>query len=362
MADDPQYDWLDDLTRDRLADGSLSALVRRRGVSGVVSDPARLAASLDSPLYAGQLGELAERGVGTARALRFLTIHDVRWACDVLRPVHEATGGVDGLVSADTDPRLAGDARALLDEARELWRTVDRPNAMVKIPATDDGLTALSACLAEGINVHATLVFSADRYDRVADAYFEGLERARSAGRDPAAISSVVSFHVGPIDTAVDTLLDREGTLEAKAMHGTAAVSGARLAHERYEQKYAGPRWRDLAGHGARPQRLMWAATGVRNPAYLDTRYVDRLVARGTVSAMPEPTLRAVADHGSVVPRRWTTDTYADARRLLGHLDWFDIDYPELVQRLETEALKRCNDSWHQLLDTLDLALERERS
>ncbi|MBB4895529.1 transaldolase [Streptomyces olivoverticillatus] len=354
--------WLDDLTRDRLADGSLAALVRSRRVTGATSDPSMLAKSLcDSPFYAGQLDDLAHRGVRAEQALRLVTTHDIRWACDILRPVHEATGGADGLVSVGIDPRLAHDAGATLAEARELWRVTGRANVMVRIPATDAGLTALSACLAEGINADATLILSADRYDLVADACFEGLERAHRAGLPLAGISSVASFLVGRIDSAVDTLLDREGTLEARAMHGTAAVSGARLAHERHERTYRGARWRALAALGARPQRLLWADTTVRNPAYHDTRYVDRLVTRGTVNTMPPATLQAVADHGSVVPRRWTEETYDDARRLLGHLQWFGIDHGELVLRLESEALKQADDSWHQLLDALTLALDKDR-
>ncbi|ARZ67387.1 hypothetical protein SMD11_1726 [Streptomyces albireticuli] len=350
--------WVTGLSRDRLADGSLAALIRHRRVAGLVSDPAFLARSVAAGrAYAQPLRDLARRGAGAGRALWELTVPDARRACDVLRPVHERTAGVDGLVSLGLDPRLAHDSAATLAEARALWRAVARPNAMVGIPATDAGLTALAGCLAEGINVQATLVFSAERYGQVADAYLDGLERARAAGRALASLSSVASFHAEPVDTAVDALLTRDGTLEARALLGTAAGARARLVHARHATAFDGPGWHRLTARGARPQRLLWAGTTVRNPAYRDTRYADRLLARSTVTALDEETLEAVAGHGAA-GRPWTGAGHAEARRLLGHLRWCGIDHHELTARLEAEALKERSGSWHRLLDTLTLALD----
>ncbi|MFH8788865.1 transaldolase family protein [Streptomyces roseoverticillatus] len=367
--------WLDGLSRQRLASGRLAALARQGRIAGVVSDPAFLARSpAGGPYYTGQLGDLAERGVPAERALKALAVHDIRWACDILRPVHEATAGVDGLVCVTLDPRLAHDAGATLAEARMLWRAVDRRNAMLGIPATAAGLTALSACLAEGINVSATLVLSAACHRQAWDAYAEGLERARAAGRPLASLASVAAFPVSRIDTAVDALLDREGTLEARAMRGAVAVAAARHVHEQYERMLGEPRWHALAARGARPQRLLWTATTVPEPGasgLLPTRYAAPLLTRGTVTAVTEETLDELSEldelgelseldeleaAGEAPPG---PGTYATARRLLGHLQWFGIDHGELASRLETEALKELNDAWHQLLDRVTPALDK---
>ncbi|MGK5733542.1 transaldolase [Streptomyces sp. URMC 124] len=350
--------WLDGLARERLASGRLAALARQGRIAGVASDPAFLARSLTrGPFYTGQLGDLAERGIPAERALKALAVHDIRWACDILRPVHEATAGVDGLVSVSLDPRLAHDSEATLAEARALWRSVDRRNAMLGIPATPAGLTALSACLAEGINVNATLVLSAARHRQAGEAYLEGLERARAAGRHLPALASVASFPVSRIDAAADALLDREGTLEARAMRGTTAVAAARQLHEQYERMLDEPRWHALAAHGARPQRLLWTATAVSGPGLLPTRYAAPLLTRGTVTAVPEELLEepGLVPAGGHPPG---AAAYAAAGRLLGHLGWFGIDHGELALRLESEALKELNDAWHQLLDEVTLALD----
>ncbi|WKU47478.1 transaldolase family protein [Streptomyces sp. VNUA116] len=384
--------WLDGLSRQRLASGRLAALARQGRIAGVVSDPAFLARSLaGGSCYTGQLGDLAERGVPAERALKALAVHDIRWACDILRPVHEATAGVDGLVCVTLDPRLAHDAAAALAEARALWRAVDRRNAVLGIPATTAGLTALSACLAEGINASATLVLSAARHRQAWDAYTEGLERARAAGRHLASLASVASFPVSRIDTAADALLDREGTLEARAMRGAVAVAAARHVHEQYERMLGEPRWHALAARGARPQRLLWTATTVPEPGasgLLPTRYAAPLLTRGTVTAVTEgtleeldglngpdgpdgpdglgglkarelPELPGVQEAAGEAPDGPGPGTYAAARRLLGHLQWFGIDHGELASRLETEALKELNDAWHQLLDRVTLALDQ---
>src|SRR5438094_175300 len=230
-------------------------------------------------------------------ALRDLTTHDVRLACDVLRPAYDASDGVDGRASIEVDPRLAYDTEATIAEARALWWRVDRPNLFIKIAAAREALPAITACLAEGISVNVTLIFSLTRYDEVIDAFLEGLERARQAGHDLAQIASVASFFVSRVDTEVDARLAKTGTAEAAALRGRAAIANARLAYQRYEQMLASPRWAALAAAGARPQRPLWASTSVKDPAYSDTMYVTKLVAPDVVNTMPEATLRAVADH-----------------------------------------------------------------
>ena len=240
--------WLDDLSRERLTSGSLAELVAHDHVSGVTTNPSIFAKAISGGTdYEAQLGELAVRGVWVGEALRALTTFDVRWACDVLRPVYEATGGVDGRVSIEVDPRLAHDTAATIAEARALWWAVDRPNLFVKIPAAHQGLEAITACLADGISINITLIFSLTRYEEVMDAFLDGLERARRNGHDLAAIGSVASFFVSRLDSAIDTQLDKIGTADAAALRGQAAIANARLAYQRYERVFSGPRWEALA-------------------------------------------------------------------------------------------------------------------
>ena len=280
--------WLDDLSRERLTTGSLAAL-RDRGVSGVTTNPTIFAKAItDSDAYAGQIRDLKLRQAPADQALRELTASDVRQACDVLRPVYDATGGVDGRVSIEVDPRIAHDTGRTVAEARALWWLVDRPNLFVKIPAAKQGLPAITACLADGISINVTLIFSLARYAEVIEAFLAGLEAARAAGRDLSGIASVASFFVSRVDTEVDRRLDKIGTPQAAALRGKAAIANARLAYQRYEQAIATGRWRSLERAGARPQRPLWASTSVKDPAYDDTRYVTGLVASGVVNTMPE--------------------------------------------------------------------------
>ena len=296
--------WLDDLSRERLTTGSLAAL-RDRGVSGVTTNPTIFARAItDSDAYHDQIRDLKLRQAPADQALRELTASDVRQACDVLRPVYEATGGVDGRVSIEVDPRIAHDTERTVAEARALWWLVDRPNLFVKIPAARQGLPAISACLAEGISINVTLIFSLARYGEVIEAFLAGLEQARAARRDLSGIASVASFFVSRVDTEVDKRLDKVGTPQAAALRGKAAIANARLAYQRYEEMLATDRWRALEQAGARPQRPLWASTSVKDPAYDDTRYVTGLVAPGVVNTMPEATLNAVTDHGQHTGRQ----------------------------------------------------------
>jgi len=350
--------WLDDLSRQRLTTGSLARLVVRDHVVEVTTNPTIFAKAISGgdDAYAGQLHDLWTRGTCVHEALRALTTHDVRWACDVLRPVHDATGGVDGRVSIEVDPRLAYDTEATIAEARALWWRVDRPNLFIKIPAAREGLPAIAACLAEGISVNVTLIFSLARYDEVMSAFLDGLERARDAGRDLSSIASVASFFVSRVDTEVDARLDKIGTPAAAALRGRAAIANARLAYLHHEKMLGSPRWAALAGAGARPQRPLWASTSVKDPAYPDTRYVTELVAPGVVNTMPEATLRAVADHGRI-PADSVRGHYADARQVLGQLRAVGVDYHEVTTRLEEQGLEAFDASWRELSDRLADAL-----
>jgi transaldolase len=345
--------WLDDLSRHRLVTGSLADMVARFHVVGVTTNPTIFAKAITgADAYAEQLLELSARGVDTGEALRALTTFDVRWACDVLRPVYDATGGLDGRVSIEVDPRLAHDTQTTIAEARALWWLVDRPNLFVKIPAARQGLPAIAACLAEGISINVTLIFSLGRYDAVCNAFLDGMERAGQAGRDLTSMASVASFFVSRVDTEVDERLDKIGTPEALALRGKAAIANARLAYQHYERVLASPRWAALQAAGARPQRPLWASTSVKNPAYPDTRYVSDLIAPDVVNTMPEATLRAFADHGQVVADS-IRPHYDEARQVLSQLQAIGIDYDEVTQGLEDKGVAAFDAAWQELGDQL---------
>jgi transaldolase len=352
--------WLDDLSRERLRTGNLSDLIRDRHVVGITTNPTIFQKAISgADAYDAQLHDLAVRGVDVGEALRLITTTDVRWGCDVLRPAYEASDTVDGRVSIEVDPRISGDAAKTAAEARSLWWMVDRPNLFIKIPATVASLPAISDALAEGISVNVTLIFSLERYGLVIDAFFDGLERARDAGIDLAAIGSVASFFVSRVDTEIDKRLDKIGTDEAKALRGKAAVANARLAYQLYEEKFAGARWASLAASGAQVQRPLWASTGVKDPAYDDTMYVVDLIADHTVNTMPEPTLQAVHDHG-VVSGDTVRGHYADARTVLDQLAAVGIDYDDVVLTLEREGVEKFEASWVDLIAAVEKELEQK--
>jgi transaldolase len=349
--------WLDDLSRERLTSGSLAALARDHGVSGVTTNPAIFARAITgSDAYAAQIRDLRLVRAGPDQALRELTASDVRQACDVLRPVYEATSGVDGRVSIEVDPRIAHDTGRMVAEARALWWLVDRPNLFVKIPAARQGLPAITACLSEGISINVTLIFSLARYAEVIEAFLAGLEAARAAGRDLSGIASVASFFVSRVDTEVDARLDKIGTPQAAALRGRAAIANARLAYQRYEQAIATRRWRSLERAGARPQRPLWASTSVKDPAYDDTRYVTGLVAPGVVNTMPEATLHAVEDHGQI-PDNSIQGSYEQSQAVLEDLAALGIDYDDVVQALEDQGVAAFYASWDHLGQRLAGAL-----
>jgi len=351
--------WLDDISRDRLNTGNLAELVKESHVRGVTSNPTIFAHAMEKgAAYDAQLDDLATRGIGVDEAARLMTTYDIRWAADVLRPVYDESGGVDGRVSIEVDPRLAADTAKTIAEARSLWWMVDRPNMFIKIPATVEGLPAITACLAEGISVNVTLIFSLARYAQVIDAFMAGLEAA--SDKHVPELASVASFFVSRVDTEVDKRLDAIGTPEAKALEGQAAVANARLAYELFEQRLDTPRWQALAARGARVQRPLWASTSTKNPAYKDTMYVDDLVAPDTVNTMPEQTIHATADHGTVTANA-ISGTYEASRAVFARLEGLGISYDDVVQVLEDEGVSKFADSWNGLLGTIKSQLESGR-
>ncbi len=353
--------WLDDISRDRLQTGNLEQLVRDFHVRGVTSNPTIFAHALSKGnAYDDQIKDLAVRGVSVDESSRMITTYDIRWACDVLRPIYDESDGVDGRVSLEVDPRLARETEKTIAEAKQLWWLVDRPNLFIKIPATAEGLPAITATLAQGISVNVTLIFSLQRYAEVIDAYMSGLEQAAANAHDISKISSVASFFVSRMDTEVDKRLDKLATPQAQAMRGKAALANARLAYELYEQRLATPRWAALRDKGAKVQRPLWASTSTKDPAFPDTMYVVDLVVKDTVNTMPEATLHATADHG-VLRGDTVHGTYDASREVFADLEKLGISYDDVVQVLEDEGVEKFAVSWNELLETIRTELSLKK-
>ena len=344
--------WLDDLSRDRLRTGNLQELIDTKCVVGVTTNPTIFQLALSKGhTYDDQIAELAERGADVDATIRTVTTDDVRAGCDVLRPQWEASDGVDGRVSIEVDPRLAHDTDNTILQAIELWKIVDRPNLLIKIPATKAGLPAITATLAEGISVNVTLIFSVERHQAVMNAYLAGLEAAKEGGHDISKIHSVASFFVSRVDTEIDKRLEKIGTEEALALRGQAGVANARLAYAAYEEVFVGgQRYEPLKAQGARVQRPLWASTGVKNPDYSDTLYVTELVAPNTVNTMPEKTLDAVAEH-AVITGDTVTGRAEEAQAVVDELAAVGIDLPDVFVVLEDEGVEKFEKSWLELLD-----------
>jgi len=348
--------WLDDLSRERIETGNLAELVKNDYVVGVTTNPSIFAAALaQGERYDDQVRELAASGADVDKTVFALTTTDVRNACDVLRPVFDATNGVDGRVSIEVAPDLAHDTDATLASAKELWQEVDRPNLFIKIPATTEGAPAISDTLAEGISVNVTLIFGLDRYQGVMEAYVSGLEKAQEAGHDLAGIHSVASFFVSRVDTEIDNRLNKTGASDE--LLGKAGVANARLAYEAYEKFFSGERWERLAADGAKRQRPLWASTGVKNPDYKDTMYVADLVVENTVNTMPEKTLDSVRDHGEITGDQ-VRPNYDHARQVMKELADAGIDYDDVIAALEKEGVEKFVKSWDELLATVKESLE----
>ena len=354
--------WLDDLSRQRLHSGNLQELIDTKHIVGVTTNPSIFQAALsDGASYQKQLDELAARGANVDDTVREVTTDDVRDACDLFTTVFESTDHVDGRVSIEVDPRLAHDTAATIAQAQELVKIVDRPNVLIKIPATLAGLPAITAVTAEGISVNVTLIFSLQRYSAVMDAYLIGLEQARSNGHDVSQIHSVASFFVSRVDSEIDKRLKAIGSPEATALEGEAAIANARLAYQAYQQTFAGERWAALAAVGANKQRPLWASTGVKNPKYDDTRYVVELVAPDTVNTAPEKTIDAVVDHG-VIRGNTIEGTYVRASSVFSSLAALGIDLTDVFEVLETEGVQKFEQSWAELLQSVGQELQKHKS
>ncbi|MGN6442978.1 MAG: transaldolase [Arthrobacter sp.] len=353
--------WLDDLSRGRLETGTLRKLIEEKNVVGVTTNPSIFHAAITSGTDYDQIiaGKAAE-GASVEDTIFEITTTDVADACDLFAPVAAATKGVDGRVSIEVDPRLAWDTAGTIAEAKHLSQRVNRNNVHIKIPATIEGLEAITATLAEGISVNVTLIFSLERYRAVINAFQSGREQAKENGHDLSKIHSVASFFVSRVDTEIDKRLDKIGTDEAKALKGKAGLANARLAYQVYEELFATERWALLADAGALPQRPLWASTGVKDPAYPDTLYVTELVAPGVVNTMPEKTLDATYDHG-VVTGDTVKGTYEDANATLDALEKLGVSYNEVVALLETEGLDKFVASWKELLADVEGALASAR-
>lgn len=353
--------WLDDLSRERLISGNLQELITDKHVVGVTTNPTIFATALSKgAAYDAQVRELAARGASVEDAVREITVSDVQQACDVFSGTWEATNGVDGRVSLEVDPGLARDTEATVAQALDLWKAVDRPNLLVKIPATAEGLPAITRALAEGVSINVTLIFSVERYRAVMDAYIDGLEQAAANGHQLAGIASVASFFVSRVDTEIDKRLEAIGSDEALALRGKAAVANSRLAYAAFQDVFSSDRWKALEAKGARAQRPLWASTGVKNPDYPDTLYITDLVVADTVNTMPEKSMLAFGDHGEV-QGDLVTGTAADAQEVFDALERVGIDLADVFRVLEDEGVDKFEKSWSELGDTVTAQLDQAR-
>ncbi|HEY4152132.1 MAG TPA: transaldolase [Pseudolysinimonas sp.] len=350
--------WLDDLSRDRIVSGGLQELIDTRNVVGVTTNPTIFATALAKGNgYDSKVAELAAAGTGVTAAVFDIITSDVSSACDIFAPVYERSGRVDGRVSIEVEPGLAHDSAGTTAQAKELWAKVNKPNVMIKIPATVEGLAAITAATAVGISVNVTLIFSLDRHKAVIDAYLTGLEQAKAAGIDLSTIQSVASFFVSRVDTEIDKRLEAIGSDEALALKSRAGVANAQLAYQLFEQQFATDRAKALLAAGANLQRPLWASTGVKDPSLPDTLYVTELAVAGVVNTMPEKTLEATYDHAPLHGDA-VTGSYADAQSVLDQLAAVGVDYDDVTALLEKEGVDKFMVSWGELLDTVTAALE----
>ncbi|MGO4593718.1 transaldolase [Leifsonia sp. 2TAF2] len=350
--------WLDDLSRERINSGSLVDLIAQKNVVGVTTNPTIFAAALSKgEAYDEQVRQLAAAGVSVDDAIFEITTDDVANASDIFHEVFERSNGVDGRVSIEVAPGLARDTKATIEAAKKLSDKIQKPNVMIKIPATTEGLEAITETIAAGISVNVTLIFSLERYREVINAYLTGLEKAKEAGIDLSGIHSVASFFVSRVDTEVDKRLSAIGTDEAEGLKSKAGIANARLAYEVYEQQFATERAKLLVEAGANEQRPLWASTGVKDPSLSDTLYVEALVAPNVVNTMPEKTLDATFDHGNITGDT-VTGTYAESNDVLNKLADLGISYDDVTETLEREGVDKFVVSWGELVETVKNALE----
>lgn len=354
--------WLDDLSRTRIVSGAVARMVEAGDIVGITTNPTIFAKAISAGSgYEDQIRDLALRGTAIGETVRLLTALDVRAACYLLRPAFDASGGRDGRVSIEVDPRISADADRTAAEARGLWWLVDRPNLLIKIPATEAALPAISACIAKGISVNVTLIFAIDRYRDVLDAFMTGLEERAANGAELTGIESVASFFISRVDTAVDKRLaalpdTAAGDVKAR-LHGQGALANARLAYEVYAEAAASQRWKALAAKGASLQRLLWASTGVKDTAFPPTRYVTELVAPDTVNTMPEATLAGLVSFDGATPDE-ITSRYAEARQIVDELSALGIDLADVADLLEREGIASFVQSWDDLIASVEEQLK----
>ena len=342
--------WIDSLSREMLETGELARLMKEDAVVGVTSNPTIFQKALGTgDWYDERLAEVLKTEDDPTEIFLQLAMDDIRDACDLMRPVWDAGNGKDGYVSLEVDPTLAYDREATFEQAMRLHAEVDKPNLLVKIPATEPGLGAIEDCIAKGKSINVTLIFSLERYAAVAEAYIKGLERLVAAGGDPTKVASVASFFVSRVDTEADRRLEEIGG-QAKRLEGKLAIANAKLAYEHWQQVFSGPRWEFLAGKGGTTQRCLWASTSTKNPEYRDVMYVEDLIGPETVNTKPAETVVAFQDHGKVVPNT-ITEGLAEARKLLERLAEVGVDYDDVVATLEAEGVQKFADSFEQLLD-----------
>ncbi len=354
--------WLDDLSRERIVSGGLKQLIDDRHVVGVTTNPTIFANALaKGDDYDEQVAQLAAENSSVSDAVVEITTHDVARGCDIFRPLFDSTDGKDGRVSIEVEPALAHDTQGTIAEGKLLWARVDRPNAMIKVPATVEGLEAITELTALGISVNVTLIFSLERHREVINAYLAGIEKAKAAGLDISTIRSVASFFVSRVDTEVDKRLEKIGTPQARALKGKAGIANARLAYQVFKQAFSSERAKGLLAAGANLQRPLWASTGVKDPAFKDTLYVEELVAADVVNTMPEKTMEATFEHGTIRGDT-VTGNYADANAVLDELAGLGISYDEVTGLLEKEGIDKFTVSWNELLDTVSAALDAARA
>ena len=350
--------WLDDLSRAKLTGTdahSLPPRIKNSGVVGVTTNPAIFKAAIsDATEYSADIAAL--NGKSVEEVITKLTTDDVRIACDLFTDIYRSSNGADGRVSIEVDPRSAHDTAATVSEGKSLWQIIDRPNVLIKVPATLAGLPAITELIGAGISVNVTLIFSIERYVQVIAAYIGGIELAAKNGHDLTQIHSVASFFISRLDTAIDPILKADGGVLANSLLGKAAIANAHLAYEQFEEEFATNRWQALAAQGANAQRPLWASTGVKDPAYDDTRYVLELIAPNTVNTMPQSTLDAVIDHG-VFKGNTIAGKYEDARTVFSQLAELGISIEKVTADLESDGVKKFADAWNELLASVKGAM-----
>ncbi len=343
--------WFDTLSRDLIHSGELKQMMEDDAVTGVTSNPTIFQKALSTgDAYDADMRKLLEETDDPREIFLSLALQDIRDACDVLKPAYDAANGADGFVSMEVLPDLAYDTEATFAQARRIWKEVDRPNLMVKIPATMAGLPAIEDCIAHGTSINITLIFSLDRYKAVVEAYLRGLERLVASGGKPGPVASVASFFVSRVDSEADKRLEAAGNT---ALQGRLAIDNAKLAYEHYQQEFSGPRWEYLEGKGATKQRCLWASTSTKNPSYRDVIYVEELIGPETVNTMPLETIRAFQDHGEVRGDT-VTQGLVEAHALIGELAAVGVDYDDVTDTLEAEGVEKFAASFDEIVDSIN--------